>query len=210
MMIFAVLFYRCIVSFASTNDLTHPTNDPLAVISKVFFYLIQLPLELAICWDHACTDYRTVVDAGARGDGPREKLENRKKEKKRRFPCLKDIILSMVLRFKGKYTTPLPDSASDIIPLTRTSTPMRSQTSTLVSTDAHDAEKQSILSVPSTSSGSTAIGITSTDASSTYHIEKKERAPQSPITRSLLVEDVQVWTPRRSIWDWGTEWMHYL
>ena len=201
MMIFLVLIYRCIASFASTNDLTHPTYDPLATISKAFFYLAQLPLELAICWDHARTDYRTVVDAGARGDGPRQELENRKEAKRRRTPCLKDIILSRVLRFKGKYTSPFSDSASDVIPLTRPETPMRSQTSTLVSIHAGDAEKQSILSIPSTTSESNLFGITSTDANSTYHIREPEREQQSPNLHPLLVEDVQVWTPRRSIWD---------
>ncbi len=205
-MIFLVLIYRCIASFASTNDLTHPTNDPLATISKVFFYLTQLPLELAICWDHARTDYRTVVDAGARGDGPREELENPKKAKKRRNTPLKDIIRSGVLCFKRKRTSPISDSASDVIPLTRVKTPMWSQTSTLVSSDAGDAEKQSILSIPSTISGSNAVGITSTDANSTYQIGKQETEQQSPITHPLLVEDIQVWTPRRSIWDWGSAW----
>lgn len=203
-MIFAVLIYRCIASFASTNDLTHPTNDPLATISKVFFYLTQLPLELAICWDHARTDYRTVVDAGARGDGPREKLENRKKEKKRRSPCLKDIILSRVLRFKGKYTPPISDSASDVIPLTRTETPMRSQTPTLVPVDAGNAEKQSILSIPLTTSGSNSVGTTSTYGNSTYHIGKQVKEQQSQSIHPLLVETIQLWTPRRPFWDLGS------
>ena len=201
MMIFLVLIYRCIASFASTNDLTHPTNDPLAIISKVFFYLAQLPLELAICWDHARTDYPTVVDAGARGDSPREELENHKEAKKRRATPIKDFILSRVLRFKGQYTSPFSESASDVIPLRRTETPMRSQTSTLVSIHASDAEKQGILSIPSTISESNSVGITSTDANSTYHIRNQEREHQSPNLHPLLVEDIQVWTPRRSIWD---------
>jgi len=201
-MIFAVLVYRGIASFASTNDLTHPTNDPLSAISKVFFYFIQLSLELAICWNHARTDYRTVVDAGARGDGPREELETRKKKKKRRITRLKEIIVTAYLRLRGKYTSPVPDSASDIIPLTRVDTPMRSQTSTLIDIDSGDVEKQSILSVPSTSSGLNTIGITSTDANSSYHIEKKETEQQSPIPHPRLVEEIQVWKPRRSIWDW--------
>ena len=201
MMIFSVLIFRCIASFASTNDLTHPTNDPLATISKVFFYLIQLPLELAICWDHARTDYRMVVDAGARGDGPRAELENRKKDMKRRTPSLKDIILSSVLRFKGKYTPPISDSASDVIPLMRTETPMRSQTPTRVSSNAGDAEKQTIVSIPSTISGSKSVATTSTYGNSTYHIGKQVKEQQSP---NLLVETIQVWTPRRSIWDLGS------
>ncbi len=197
MMIFLVLIYRCIASFASTNDLTHPANDPLATISKAFFYLTQLPLELAICWDHARTDYRTVVDAGARGDGPRAELENPKKEKKRRTKSLKDIILSKVLRFKGKYTSPFSDSASDVIPLTRMKTSIRSQTSTLVPSGAGDAEMQSMLSIPSTISGSNTVGITSTDANSI----KQGTEQQLPIPHPLLVEEIQFWTPRRSIWD---------
>jgi len=197
MMIFLVLFYRCIASFASTNDLTHPTNDPLATISKAFFYLTQLPLELAICWNHANTDYRNVVDAGARGDGPRQERENPKKAKKRRNTCLKDIIVSKVLRFKGMHRPPVSDSASDIIPLMRTETPMQSQISTLISTGADDAGRKSILSVPSIWSGSTTVGITSTDTSSTYH----ETEQQSPIPHPPLIEDIQVWTPRRSVWN---------
>jgi hypothetical protein len=206
-MIFSVLIYRCIVSFASTNDLSHPTmNDPLATISRVFFYLTQLPLELAICWNHASTNYRTVVDAGARGDGPREELENRKKPKKRRTASWKDIIVSKILRFKRRPRHPVSDSASDIIPLTRTETLMRSQTSTLVSIDDGDIEKQSILSIPSTSSGSSTIGIRSSDTYSTYYLEQKEKEKerQSPILHSPLVDHIPVWTPRRSIWDWGT------
>jgi hypothetical protein len=101
MMIFVVFTYRCIVSFASTNDLTHPPNDPLATISKVFFYLTQLPLELAICWNHASTDYRTVVDAGARGDLPRKARENGKKARKWPTTSLKNTIASILLRFRG-------------------------------------------------------------------------------------------------------------
>ena len=204
MMIFSVLIYRCIASFASTNDLTYPTNDPLAIISKLFFYLIQLPLELAICWDHARTDYRTVVDAGARGDGPREESENPKKAKKRRTTPLKDIILSRVLRFKRKYTSQISDSASDVIPLMRKETSMWSQTSTLVSGDAGDAEKQSILSIPSPIPETNPVGITSTATNSTYHIGKQEAEQQSPILHPLLVEDIHVWKPRRSIWDLGS------
>ena len=200
-MIFTVLIYRSVASFASTNDLTHPTNDPLATISKVFFYLIQLPLELAICWNHARTDYRSVVDAGARGDGPRGELENPKPKKKRRTICLKDIIVSEILRFRGKHTSPVSDSSSDIIPLTRPDTSMRSQTSTLISFHAGDAEKQSILSISSTSSGSNTLAITSTDANSTYHLEKMESKQQSPVLHRSLVEDIPVWTPRRPIWD---------
>ena len=206
MMIFSVLIYRCIASFASTNDLTHPSNDPLAIISKVFFYLIQLPLELSICWNHAYTDYRTVVDAGARGDGPRAELENRKKAKRRRTTPLKDIILSRVLRFKRKYTSKISDSASDVIPLMRKETPMWSQTSTFVSSDAGDTEKQSILSIPSPISESNAVGITSTAANSTYHKGKQDTEQQSPIIHPLLVEDIHVWKPRRSIGILGSVW----
>ena len=203
MMIFSVLIYRCIVSFATTNDLTHPTNEPLATISKVFFYLIQLPIELAICWNHAITDYRTVVDAGARGDGPRKELEDRKKktkEQRRSTPSLKDIIVSKVLLLKRQHR--LPDAASDIIPLTRTEASLRSQTSTIVPIDAGDAEKRSLLSIPSTSSRSSILPTMSTDADSISLTEKKEKGQWLSFSSSPLVEDVPVWTPRRSIRDW--------
>ena len=128
MAIFLVFTYRCVVSFASTNDLTHSTNDPLATISKLFFYLTQLPIELAICWNHASTDYRTVVDAGATGDLPRKTRENGNKTRKWPTTFMKDAITSMLLRFKGQHRLPVSDSSSDIIPLTRTETSMRSQT----------------------------------------------------------------------------------
>ena len=105
MMIFLVFTCRCVVSFASTNDFTHPTNDPLATLSKLFFYLIHLPVELAICWNHASTDYRTIVDAGAMGDLPRKARENGKKTRKWPTTCLRDATTSMLLRFKGQYPT---------------------------------------------------------------------------------------------------------
>lgn len=202
-MIFLVLISRCVVSFASTNDLTHSTNDPSATLSKVIFYLTQLPLELAICWNHARTDYRTVVDGGARGDGPRNERENPKKTKKKRLTChLKDRIHSMLLRLQGRDGLRVSDSSSDIIPLTRSVTPMWSHTSTLVSLDAGDVEKQSVLSVPLPSSRSSALGGTSTDVDSTYLVEKKEKERWTSVPPTPLVDDVPVWTPRRWIRDW--------
>ena len=201
MMILLVFIYRCVVSFASTNDLTHPTNDPLATISKLFFYLIQLPMELAICWNHASTDYRTVVDAGATGDLPRKSRENGKKTRRWPTTCLRDAITSMLLRFKRRLRLPLSDSSSDIIPLTRTETPMRSQTSTLVPIDYGDIEKQSILSIPSASSQFGTLGGTPADASSTYLIEKVHKEQSLSVPFPPLVEDVGVWVPRRPIWD---------
>jgi len=131
----------CIVSFASTND-PHPTNDPLATISKGFLYLVQLPLELATCWIHARHDYRTVVDVGARAGGPHEELENRKKGKKRRVPCLRDITVSKLPRLKRMHTPPVPDSESDVLALTRIDTPLLSQTCTIISIGTGDAAKQ--------------------------------------------------------------------
>jgi len=199
MMIFLVFVYRCIVSFASANDLTHPTNDPLATISKVFFYLIQLPLELAICLDHASTDYRTVVDTGATGDLPRKARENGKQARKWPTAPLKDAAASMLLRLKWQHRLPVSDSMPDIIPLTRTETSIRAQTSTLVSINDGDIEKQSILSTSSTSSRLCTVRTTPTDAYSTYLIEKEQwlSIPSPP-----LVEDIGVWTPRRPIWVW--------
>ncbi len=202
MAIFLVFTYRCVVSFASTNDLTHPTNDPLATISKLFFYLIQLPIELAICWNHASTDYRTVVDAGATGDLPRKARENGKKTRKQPTTFLRDATTSMLLRFKGQHRLPVSDSLSDIIPLTRTKTPMRSQTSTLVSIDDGDIEKQSILSTPSTSSRFGTLMGTPTDAYSTYSIEKMQKEQPLSVPFPPLVEDIRIWVPRRPIWDW--------
>ena len=198
-MIFLVFTYRSLVSFTSTNDLTHPTNDPLATISKAFFYIAQLPLELAICWNHASTDYRKVVDTGALGDLPRKALENGKK-----WPtmCLKDIIVSKLLRFRRQHREPVPDSASGIIPLTRAETPMPSQTSTLVSTDAGDLEKQSVLSIPSASSRSSTVRSSSTDSCSTYLIEKMENDGKPSVSSLPLVDNIRIWTPRRLIWDW--------
>ena len=199
-MIFLVLISRCVVSFASTNDLTHSTNNPSATLSKVLFYLTQLPLELTICWNHARTDYRTVVDGGARGDGPRNERENPKKARRKWPTCLlKDRIHSMLLRFQGRGRLRVSDSSSDIIPLTRSVTPIWSHTSTLVSLDAGDVEKQSMLSVPLPSLRSSALGGTFSDVDSTYLVEKKEkeRCPPTP-----LVDDVPVWMPRRSIRDW--------
>ena len=198
MLILLVFACRCVVSFASTNDLTHPTNDPLATLSKLFFYLIQLPVELAICWNHASTDYRTVVDAGATGDLPRKARENGKKMRRWPITCLRDAIMSILLRFKGQHRLQVSDSSSDIIPLTRTATPMRSQTSTLVSIDGGDIEKQSILSIPSRFG---TLGSTPTDAHSTYFIEKMQKEQLLSAPFPPLVEDVGVWVPRRPIWD---------
>ena len=195
-MLFLVLFYRCLVSFASTNDLTHPTNDPFATISKVLFYLTQLPLELAICWNHASTDYRKVVDAGARGDGPRKELENGKKARKKQRFCLKDSVISKVLPFTRQHRMRASDSASDVIPLTRVETPTQFQTPTIVSVNAGDVEKQGIQFIPSISSRSSTLRTMSADRYSTFSMEKQEKE-QRP---SSLVEDVRVWTPRRSIW----------
>jgi hypothetical protein len=205
MMILLILFYRCLACFASTNDLTHPTNDPLAVISKLFFYLTQLPLELVILWNHAVTDYRTVVDAGARGDGPRAKLENGKKTRKWKLTtCLKDMVASMVLRFKGQHKALDLDSGSYIVPLMRTEGSIRSQTSTGYSSDASDIEKQSVQSFPSTSSTTSArsstLGSRSTDRYSPYPMDEKEKEQWSLAPAQSLVEDVGTWT-RRSIWE---------
>ena len=200
MMIFLVFIYRCAVSFASTNDLTRPNNDPLATISKAFFYFTQLPLELAICWNHASTDYRTVVDAGPRGDLPRKALENGKKARKWPTTFLKDVIVSKMLPFRGQRQLPLSGSASVIIPLTRMETPIQSQTTTIVSTKDGDIEKQSILSIPSTSPWSSTLRSTATRPPSTYLIDM-EKEQQLEVPSSSLVEDVEVWTPRRSIWD---------
>ena len=203
MMIFLVLICRCVVSLTSTNDLTHPTTDPLATLSKVLFYLTQLPLELAICWNHARTDYRTVVDAGARGDGPRNKRENPKQAKKKQPTTpLKVRLLSKLPRFKGRHRLPVSDSASDIIPLTRPVTPMRSYTSTLVSHDASDVEKQSMLSIPLTSWRSSTLGTTPTDVDSVCPSEKKEKERWTSTPPSPLINDVPVWAPRRSIRNW--------
>jgi hypothetical protein len=208
MMIFLVLVYRCIVSFAATNDLTRSGNDPLATISKVFFYLAQLPLELAICWDHAITDYRAVVDAGARGDAQREKLEIGKKSRKWKWKrwttCLKNPVISKVLPFKRRHRVLNSDSASDIIPLMRTETPIRPQTTTVVSNNVGDVEKQSILPFPSTfsaSSRSSTLGSGSIDMFSPYPMGERERLQRLSSPRPLLVEDVHTWTPRRSIWN---------
>jgi hypothetical protein len=200
MMISLVFTYRCVVSFAVTNDLTHPNNDPLATISKLFFYLIQLPLELAICWNHASTDYRTVVDAGAWGDHPRKARENGKKTRRWPTTFLKDTIASMLLRFRGQHRPPVSDSLSDIFPLTRTETPMQSQTSTFVSIDDGDIEKQSILSIPSTASRFGTL--TSTDTYSIHIIEEIQKEQSLSVPSPSLVEDVRVWTPRRPILDW--------
>ena len=200
-MIFLVFIYRCVVSFASTNDLTRPTNDPLAIISKVFFYLTQLPLELAICWNHASTDYRTVVDAGACGDLPRKARENGKKARKWPTISLKDTIVSRVLRFRGQRTPSVSDSASDIIPLTHTKTAMKSHTSTLVSIYDGDIEKQSMLSIPSTSLRSSTFGSSPTFAQSNYFNDKMEKDQRLLAPSPPLIDDVRVWTPRRSIWD---------
>ena len=206
MAILLVFTYRCVASFASTNDLTHPTNDPLATISKLFFYPTQLLIELAICWNHASTDYRTVVDAGATGDLPRKARENGKKTRKWPTTFLKDAIVSMLLRFKGQHRLPVSDSSSGIIPLTRTKTPIRSQTSTLVSIYDGDIEKQSILSIPSTSSRfGTLIG-TPTDAYSTYIIERMQKEQLLSVPFTPLVEDIGVWVPRRPIWNQSHEW----
>lgn len=201
MMIFVVFVYRCVASFASTNDLTHPTNDPLATISKLFFYLIQLPFELAICWNRASTDYRTVVDAGAMGDHPRKARENGKRA---RWPTtfLKDTIASILLRFKGQHRLPVSDSSSVFIPLTRTETSMRSQTSTMVSIDDGDIEKQSILSIPSTFSRFGTLKSTPSDAYSTHLVEKMQTEQWLSVPSPPLVEDVGAWTPRRLILDW--------
>ena len=201
MIISLVFICRCVVSFASTNDLTHPTNDPLATLSKLFFYLIQLPVELAICWNHASTDHRTVVDAGAMGDLPRKARENGKKTRKRPTTCLKDAITSVLLRLKGQHRLQVSDSWSDIIPLTRTETPMQSQTSTLVSIDGGDKEKQTILSIPSASSRFGTFRGTPTDAYSTYFIEKMQKEQLLSVPFPPLVEDIGVWVPRRPIWD---------
>jgi len=197
-----VFTYRCVVSFASTNDLTHPTNDPLATISTLFFYLIQLPFELAICWNHASTDYRTVVDAGAWGDHPRKARENGKKAWTWPTAFLKDTIASVFLRFKGQHRLPVSDSLSDVFPLTRTETSIWSQTSTLISIDDIDIEKQSILSIPSTSSRFGTLRSTPTDGYSVYTIEKMEKEQLSSVPFPPLVEDVGVWTPRRPTLDW--------
>ena len=201
MLIILVFTYRCVASFASTNDLTHPTNDPLATISKLFFYLIQLPVELAICWNHASTDYRTVVDAGPTGDLPRKSRENGKKARKWPTTCLRDATTSILLRFKRQHRLPLSDSSSDIIPLMRTETPMRSQTSTLVSIDYGDVEKQSIQSIPSTSLLFGTLRGTPADAHSTYLIEKVHKEQLLSVPFPPLVKDVGVWVPRRPIWD---------
>ena len=201
MMIFLVFICRCVVSFASTNDLTHPTNDPLAKLSKLFFYLIQLPVELAICWNHAITDYRTVVDAGAMGDLPRKSRENGKKARKWPTTCLRDATTSILLRFKGQHRLVVSDSSSDNIPLMRTESPMRSQTSTLVSIDYGDIEKQSIPTIPSASSRFGTLGDTPTDADSTYLVEKMQKGHLLSVPSPPLVEDIGVWVPRRTIWD---------
>jgi len=109
-------------------------------ISKVFLYLIQLPLELG--WIHARPYYRTVVDVGARGGGPHEELENRKKEKKRRVLHLRDIIVSKLPRLERMYTPPVPDSASDVLALTQIDTLLLSQTCSIISIGTGDAAKQ--------------------------------------------------------------------
>ena len=200
-MIFLVFSYRCVVSFASTNDLTRPTNDPLATISKAFFYLIQLPLELAICWNHASTDYRTVVDSGARGDLPRKARENGKKARGWPTISLKSAVVSRLLPFRGQPKMSVSNSASGIIPLTRAETAMRSHAFTVVSIYDGDIEKQSTLSIPLTSSRSSTFGSTSICAKSTTLNEKMEKDQLSLAPSPSLIDDVGVWTPRRSIWD---------
>jgi len=196
-MIFLVFIYRCIVSFASTNDLAHLTNGQLATISKVFFHLTQLPLKLAICWNHARVDYRTVVDAGA--SLPRKARENGKPASKWPTIPLEDAAASVLLRFKWQHRLPVSDSVPDIVPFTQTETSIRARTSTLVSINDGDIEKQSILSTPSTSSRLCTVRTTPTDAYSTYLIEKEQWLS---VLSPPLVEGIGVWTPRRPIWDW--------
>jgi len=86
-------------------------------------------------------DYRTVVDVGARDGGPHEGLEICKKKKKRRVPCLRDIIVSKLPRLERMYTPPVPDSASDVLALTRIDTLLLSQTCTIISIGTGDAAK---------------------------------------------------------------------
>ena len=201
--IFLVLLFRCLVSFTAINDLTHPTNDAWATI--VLFYVIQLLFEYAICWNHASTDYRTVVDAGLWGDGPRRRRENGKRAKKGSISPLKGTILSRLVarkRFKGQPRPPFSDSTSDIVPLMRPEISTLSQTSTLVSTYADDMEKQRVLSFPSTSSQPNPLASTSIDVHSTYLIEEKDQERRLSVPFPPLVKDVRAWTLRRPIWDW--------